>query len=49
MGTKKLFYRNHSGDVLEMMPISVLDFYVHESVQRGGHGRALFECMLKKE
>jgi alpha-tubulin N-acetyltransferase 1 len=27
----------------------VLDFYVHESVQRGGHGKDLFERMLQIE
>ena len=27
----------------------VLDFYVHESVQRGGHGKDMFERMLKEE
>jgi alpha-tubulin N-acetyltransferase 1 len=27
----------------------VLDFYVHESMQRGGHGKALFELMLQTE
>ena len=46
VGTKKLFVRNRSGGIIEMSPISVLDFYVHESVQRGGHGKELFEKML---
>jgi alpha-tubulin N-acetyltransferase 1 len=32
-----------------MNPLSVLDFYVHESVQRGGHGKELFEKMLQTE
>lgn len=32
-----------------MTPLSVLDFYVHESVQRGGHGKELFENMLTHE
>lgn len=32
-----------------MNPLSVLDFYVHESVQRGGHGKDLFEKMLANE
>lgn len=46
VGTKKLFVRNRSGAIIEMSPLSVLDFYVHESVQRGGHGKELFEKML---
>ena len=27
----------------------VLDFYVHESAQRGGHGKAIYDFMLAKE
>ena len=49
VGRKKLFVRNRSGAYIEMNPLSVLDFYVHESVQRGGHGKYLFEKMLKNE
>lgn len=41
--------RNRSGDIIELNPLSVLDFYVHESVQRGGHGREIFQYMLEKE
>jgi GNAT superfamily N-acetyltransferase len=32
-----------SGAVLELEPQCVLDFYVHESCQRTGIGKALFE------
>jgi alpha-tubulin N-acetyltransferase 1 len=32
VGSKRLFVRNHTGDIIEMTPLSVLDFYVHESV-----------------
>ena len=32
-----------------MKPLCVLDFYVHESMQRGGHGRAIFDKMLEME
>ena len=32
IGYKKLFVRNRSGDIIELNPLSVLDFYVHESV-----------------
>lgn len=49
VGAKKLFVRNRSGGIVEMNPLSVLDFYVHESVQRGGHGKELFEKMLSNE
>merc|ERR1719313_3310612 len=47
VGPKKLFIE-HRG-MVEMTPLSVLDFYIHESVQRGGLGRALFEEMLARE
>ena len=30
----------------EVSPLCVLDFYVHESRQRCGHGKLLFEAML---
>ena len=30
-----------------MKPLSVLDFYVDSSVQRGGYGKALFDLMLE--
>ena len=34
----------------DISPLCLLDFYVHESVQRLGHdGRDLFEEMLKRE
>lgn len=47
IGFKKLFIRNRGGEIIEMKPLSVLDFYVDSSVQRGGHGRQLFDIMLK--
>lgn len=36
VGLKKLFIRNEYGAIKEISPLCVLDFYVHESVQRGG-------------
>jgi alpha-tubulin N-acetyltransferase 1 len=36
VGVKKLFIRNDSGAIKEINPLCVLDFYVHESVQRNG-------------
>lgn len=47
VGRKKLFVYDLSGTQWEMEPLCVLDFYVHESKQRLGSGRALFEYMLK--
>ena len=46
IGYKKLFYRDMYGKILEMKPLCVLDFYVHESCQRTGIGKLLFEFML---
>ena len=47
VGTKRLFVYNHHGNVHEMEPLCVLDFYVHESRQRMGCGRKLFDFMLQ--
>ena len=49
VGHKNLFYRDGQGRCHEIAPLCVLDFYVHESVQRKGVGKALFEKMLESE
>lgn len=50
VGRKNLFIRDHqSGKMNEINPLCVLDFYVHESVQRGGIGKQLFAEMLRRE
>lgn len=49
VGVKKLFVQDWVGKMIEITPLCVLDFYVNESVQRGGHGRQLFETMLEEE
>ncbi len=36
VGVRKLFIRNEMGSIKEISPLCVLDFYVHESVQRSG-------------
>jgi alpha-tubulin N-acetyltransferase 1 len=46
VGSKALFVRNRSGNIVEMKPLCVLDFFVDASVQRGGHGKHLFDAML---
>lgn len=46
-GEKSLFL---TGAVVQnIKPRCVLDFYVHESLQRQGIGQELFEFMLEKE
>ncbi|CAK67726.1 unnamed protein product (macronuclear) [Paramecium tetraurelia] len=49
IGKKNLFHRDLSGLIKEIQPLCVLDFYVHESVQRRGIGKELFEEMLRCE
>jgi len=49
VGPRKLFIRGDNGAIKEIKPLCVLDFYVDHNVQRGGHGRALFEKMLEVE
>ncbi len=39
VGVRKLFIRNETGAIKEISPLCVLDFYVHESVQRSGQGK----------
>ena len=46
VGPKNLFIRNEQGTIKEISPICVLDFYVHESVQRGGHGKVGTEARI---
>lgn len=46
VGVKKLFVSTEYGDMKEITPLCVLDFYVHEDVQRTGIGKKLFDLML---
>jgi alpha-tubulin N-acetyltransferase 1 len=47
MGKKNLFLLDRNGEQNQVYPMCVLDFYVHESRQRSGCGRRLFEFMLQ--
>jgi len=49
VGVRKLFVHRETGAMKEISPLCVLDFYVHESIQRGGYGKIIFEYMLKRE
>uniref|UniRef100_UPI00358EC44C alpha-tubulin N-acetyltransferase 1 isoform X2 n=1 Tax=Myxine glutinosa TaxID=7769 RepID=UPI00358EC44C len=49
VGRKTLFILDEKGDHKELEPLCVLDFYVHESQQRQGHGRRLFQHMLQEQ
>lgn len=48
-GRKRLFVYDRHGQQWEINPVCVLDFYIHESRQRMGCGRKLFDFMLKNE
>lgn len=47
MGKKNLFLIDRQGEQNEVYPMCVLDFYVHESRQRSGCGKRLYEYMLQ--
>ncbi|GFR78052.1 alpha-tubulin N-acetyltransferase [Elysia marginata] len=49
VGRKKLFVYDSLKVQHELDPLCILDFYVHESRQRMGCGRRLFDFMLSKE
>ncbi|XP_031562511.1 alpha-tubulin N-acetyltransferase-like isoform X2 [Actinia tenebrosa] len=49
IGHKKLFVLDYHGNQHEVNPLCVLDFYIHESKQRTGCGKILFEHMIKME
>src|SRR3990167_1695884 len=49
VGERTIFYRDYSGKCKELNPLCVLDFYVHESMQRTGIGLKLFMKMLEHE
>jgi len=45
VGKKNLFYYDGIGGVKELRPLCVLDFYVHESMQRKGVGKVSTEVL----
>ena len=47
IGYKKLFISTEFGEIKEINPLCVLDFYVTEEVQRQGIGKKLFDLMLE--
>ncbi|KAL0280222.1 UNVERIFIED_CONTAM: hypothetical protein PYX00_001584 [Menopon gallinae] len=49
MGVKHLYVFDDVGNSHEVSPRCVLDFYIHESKQRMGLGKKLFQYMLKEE
>lgn len=49
VGVKNLYVFDANGESLPVAAPCVLDFYVHESRQRAGLGKELFEHMLERE
>jgi len=49
IGKKHLFLFDQQGAIHELNPLCVLDFYVHETRQRRGYGKILFDAMLQHE
>jgi hypothetical protein len=49
VGRKSLYVFDKYGDTKHVNAPCVLDFYIHESRQRGGLGKTLFEHMLEYE
>lgn len=47
MGHKGLYVFDRDGEHHQLQPLCVLDFYVHEAMQRMGLGKKIFEHMLK--
>lgn len=49
VGHKNIFYRDFMGKIIEIDAFCVLDFYVHESCQRIGIGKQIYDAMLRGE
>lgn len=49
IGTKNLYVFDENGDTKIVSAMCVLDFYIHESRQRAGLGKKMFEVMLERE
>uniref|UniRef100_A0A1X7SI81 N-acetyltransferase domain-containing protein n=1 Tax=Amphimedon queenslandica TaxID=400682 RepID=A0A1X7SI81_AMPQE len=48
-GRKRLFLTDNRTLLHEVEPLCIMDFYVHETQQRRGHGKELFENVLQEE
>lgn len=46
-GKKVLYVFDRTGKHYQVNPLCILDFYIHESRQRNGLGKQLFDYMLK--
>lgn len=49
VGVKNLYVFDANGDTQMVPAPCILDFYIHESRQRAGLGKELFQAMLERE
>lgn len=49
IGTKTLYVFDPNGETQKVSAPCLLDFYIHESRQRAGLGKELFQTMLERE
>lgn len=50
VGYKNLYVREYStATMINIKPLWILDFYVHETVQREGHGKDLYDFVLQDQ
>ncbi|KAL3991030.1 Touch receptor neuron protein Mec-17 family protein [Acanthocheilonema viteae] len=49
IGYRNLYLMDRSMRSFKVAPLCVLDFYVHDTLQRQGYGHALFDYMLQQE
>ncbi|MCP9265078.1 Alpha-tubulin N-acetyltransferase [Dirofilaria immitis] len=49
IGYKNLYLMDQCMRSFQVAPLCVLDFYVHDTLQRQGYGHALFDYMLQRE
>eukprot|EP00826_Nyctotherus_ovalis_P054559 TRINITY_DN7154_c0_g1_i13.p1 TRINITY_DN7154_c0_g1~~TRINITY_DN7154_c0_g1_i13.p1 ORF type:complete len:177 (-),score=22.85 TRINITY_DN7154_c0_g1_i13:370-900(-) len=48
VGRKNLFIRNMEGEIFEISPLCVLDFYTYEKIQRSGFGKVRSKVMCRR-
>jgi len=48
VGRKNLFIRSAEGQIFEISPLCVLDFYIYEKIQRSGFGKVRSQIICRK-
>ena len=49
VGSRTVMYRDDRGKCVDISPLCVVDFYVHDRLQRRGIGIGIFSKMMKSE